>query len=326
MKLVIFEDNQSDHFLPLSWVRAVFELKCGAATLGSKIEGTVGRFADGYIARDYLTPVLKRRFPDALINDLSRLDGDETLLVNARAAVGLKFPTNSVAGWHDDVLAFWKTRTDVRSLKTYEDLVQAARKSDTVQHDGKWFDYIWDLMLASPHEIISDFKASGRGGIEGEVHESAVIYGPHDQLYVGRGATVQPMVCIDTRNGPVTLEAGVDVHPFTRIEGPCYVGAKSILLGAKIREGCSIGPMCRIGGEVEESIIHGYSNKYHDGFLGHAYVGEWVNLGALTTNSDLKNDYSSVSVIWPGNEPTTPTRPRSAASSAITSRRALARC
>jgi UDP-N-acetylglucosamine diphosphorylase/glucosamine-1-phosphate N-acetyltransferase len=72
------------------------------------------------------------------------------------------------------------------------------------------------------------------------------------------------------------------------------------LLGAKIREGCSIGPTCRIGGEVEESIIHGYSNKYHDGFLGHAYVGEWVNLGALTTNSDLKNDYSTVTVLMDG--------------------------
>jgi len=95
----------------------------------------------------------------------------------------------------------------------------------------------------------------------------------------------------------------VEVHPFTRIEGPCYIGPKCILLGAKCREGMSIGPMCRVGGEVEESIIQGYSNKYHDGFLGHAYVGEWVNLGALTTNSDLKNDYSSVSVVLDGKAP-----------------------
>src|SRR6185295_4718482 len=100
--------------------------------------------------------------------------------------------------------------------------------------------------------------------------------------------------------GPVTIEEGCEVHPFTRIEGPCYVGPKTILLGAKVREGCSFGPMCRIGGEVEESIVHGYSNKYHDGFLGHAYVGEWVNLGALTTNSDLKNDYSEVKVTLDG--------------------------
>ena len=81
------------------------------------------------------------------------------------------------------------------------------------------------------------------------------------------------------------------------------MGAKSILLGAKCREGNSIGPVCRVGGEVEESIIQGYSNKYHDGFLGHAYVGEWVNLGALTTNSDLKNDYGNVEVMMPGKRP-----------------------
>ena len=72
------------------------------------------------------------------------------------------------------------------------------------------------------------------------------------------------------------------------------------MLGTKLREGCSIGPVCRVGGEVEESVIHGFSNKYHDGFLGHAYVGQWVNLGALTTNSDLKNDYSTVEVMMGG--------------------------
>jgi UDP-N-acetylglucosamine diphosphorylase/glucosamine-1-phosphate N-acetyltransferase len=96
------------------------------------------------------------------------------------------------------------------------------------------------------------------------------------------------------------LDEDVVVHPFTRIEGPAYVGPKSTLLGTKLREGCSIGPVCRVGGEVEETVIQGYSNKYHDGFLGHAYVGEWVNLGAQTSNSDLKNDYSSVEVMLNG--------------------------
>ena len=104
-------------------------------------------------------------------------------------------------------------------------------------------------------------------------------------------------------NGPIYIDEGAEIHPFTRIEGPCYIGKKSILLGAKCREGTSIGPMCRVGGEIEESIIQGYSNKYHDGFLGHAYVGEWVNLGALTTNSDLKNDYGNVEVVLDGRTP-----------------------
>jgi len=152
-------------------------------------------------------------------------------------------------------------------------------------------------MLGNPEEIVADFKAAGKSGVESELPENSCIFGPRDQAFIAASAEVHPFVCIDTRHGPVTIEDGCEIHPFTRIEGPCYIGPKTILLGAKVREGCSFGPMCRIGGEVEESIVHGYSNKYHDGFLGHAYVGEWVNLGALTSNSDLKNDYSSVSVI-----------------------------
>ena len=111
------------------------------------------------------------------------------------------------------------------------------------------------------------------------------------------------MVVLDAEHGPIYIDAGAEIHPFTRIEGPCYIGAGSVLFGAKCRAGNSIGPMCRIGGEIEGTIIQGYSNKYHDGFLGHAYVGQWVNLGALTTNSDLKNDYSEVRITLDGQSP-----------------------
>src|SRR5436190_12798412 len=86
------------------------------------------------------------------------------------------------------------------------------------------------------------------------------------------------------------------IAAFTRLEGPCYIGPQTHVLGAKIRAGTTLGPNCRIGGEVEASIVHGHSNKYHDGFLGHSYIGEWVNLGAGTQNSDLRNDYGEVSV------------------------------
>ncbi len=90
--------------------------------------------------------------------------------------------------------------------------------------------------------------------------------------------------------------SGTTVHSFTRIEGPCFVGRDCVLLGAKIRGGSSIGDGCRIGGEVEVSIFQARSNKYHDGFIGHSYVGEWVNFGALSTNSDFKNNYTGVKV------------------------------
>jgi UDP-N-acetylglucosamine diphosphorylase/glucosamine-1-phosphate N-acetyltransferase len=301
MKLVVFEDDQADHFLPLAWVRGVFELKCGAVTLAHKIAHSAGTPAVALLVRDYLAPVVRRRFAESAVNDLTDFRGVDTLLVNARVcATGWAPPKEPVACWKNDRLAVWRTSANLSGVKDYAGLAQAARKAPRAEFSGRWFNYIWDLMLAGPEEITADFKASGRVGIHGEMHESAVIFGPRERVYVGENARIHPFVCIDTHGGPVTLEAGCEVHPYTRIEGPCYVGRGSILLGAKVREGCSIGPMCRVGGEVEECIIHGHSNKYHDGFLGHAYVGEWVNLGALTTNSDLKNDYTTVSVMMGG--------------------------
>jgi UDP-N-acetylglucosamine diphosphorylase/glucosamine-1-phosphate N-acetyltransferase len=98
----------------------------------------------------------------------------------------------------------------------------------------------------------------------------------------------------------VVIDLEAEVTAFTRLEGPCYVGPRTHVLGAKVRGGTTLGPDCRVGGEVEASVIHGHSNKYHDGFLGHSYVGEWVNLGAGTSNSDLRNDYGEVTVTLAG--------------------------
>jgi len=165
------------------------------------------------------------------------------------------------------------------------------------------WNYTWDLVLANPKQLVEDFKAAGRSGIHGVVEQPNAIRGSAQDVYVAPGALVHPMVVLDAAEGPIYIDEGAQIHPYTRIEGPSYIGKKTILLGAKCREGNTIGPVCRVGGEVEESIIHGYSNKYHDGFLGHAYVGEWVNLGALTTNSDLKNDYSHVEVTLEDGRP-----------------------
>ena len=143
------------------------------------------------------------------------------------------------------------------------------------------------------------------------------LVGPSDRLFIHETARIDPYTVFDTTNGPITVGRRRWVQPFTRVEGPCYIGRDTQLFRANIRGGVTIGPNCRIGGEVEASIVHGYSNKYHEGFLGHAYVGEWVNLGAITSNSDLRNDYGEVSsrsraTRW------RPARRRSAASSATT--------
>lgn len=127
-----------------------------------------------------------------------------------------------------------------------------------------------------------------------------VVAGPLGNLWIAPSARIEPMVVADTTLGPVVIDEDAVITAFSRLEGPCYIGPKSQIYGAKIRAGTSIGPQCRVGGEVEASILHGYSNKYHDGFLGHSYVGEWGNLGAGTHNSDLRNDYGEVTVTVAG--------------------------
>jgi UDP-N-acetylglucosamine diphosphorylase/glucosamine-1-phosphate N-acetyltransferase len=311
MKLVIFEDlDAAANFYPVSLSRPAFELRCGIFSLAAKISRRLGAEPSAYLVRSYLVKTLRRR-TTAAVNDLSAIGSNTMLLVNGQVKAGtlnVAADGPSEIGLKGDQVVYCRlagrdtgkidtAKIGVETLPLVDGHnVPARQLSDDVQ----FYQYSWDVMLESPHEIAHDFQRIGKSGIEGIVEQPSAIRGSKDDVYVAAGARIHPMVVIDASNGPVYLSEDVEVHPFTRIEGPAFVGRKSLLLGAKLREGCSIGPVCRVGGEVEESVMHAYSNKYHDGFLGHAYVGEFVNLGALTTNSDLKNDYTDVEVILNG--------------------------
>ncbi len=152
------------------------------------------------------------------------------------------------------------------------------------------------MVARNGDHLVRDFEAAGRAGVSNRHLATAAIVGPADRLAIHETARIDPYTVFDTTGGPITIEAGAFIQPFTRVEGPCHVGRDTQMFRANVRGGTTIGPTCRIGGEVEASIVHGFSNKYHEGFLGHAYVGEWVNLGAITSNSDLRNDYGEVHV------------------------------
>ena len=116
-------------------------------------------------------------------------------------------------------------------------------------------------------------------------------------IFIENGAVIYPGSVPDAKDGPIYIGKNVKIFPQSTIIGPaCILDGSSIKAGAQIYENTTIGPVCKIGGEVEESIIHGYSNKQHAGFLGHAYLASWINLGPGTDYSDLKNNYSSVKV------------------------------
>jgi UDP-N-acetylglucosamine diphosphorylase/glucosamine-1-phosphate N-acetyltransferase len=309
MRLILFDssDEQRANFYPLALGRPVWELRCGFNSLGDKLIDKIGVkdvacFVPDYMADSYRA---KTKYP---VNDLAVLQGDDLFILNPcikAESFDIAVSGPSEAGLDEQrnlqYVRIAKSDTGKLSTENIEAFIADAKANlPNVKSALPAWKYIWDLILNNAEQITADFAIAGQHGIEGTVEQPNAIRGSKKDVYVAPGVMVHPMVVIDAEHGPVYIDNDAEIHPFTRIEGPCYVGKQAILLGAKCREGNSIGPLCRVGGEVEESIIHGHSNKYHDGFLGHAYVGEWVNLGAFTTNSDLKNDYSNVSVMLDG--------------------------
>ncbi len=117
---------------------------------------------------------------------------------------------------------------------------------------------------------------------------------PGPDIFIHKTAKIDQYVSLNSEQGPIVIDENTHIRPFSILDGPVYIGRNSLLDSAMIRSGTSIRDHCRIGGEVESSIIESYTNKHHEGFLGHSYLGSWVNIGALATTSDLKNNYGKI--------------------------------
>jgi len=157
---------------------------------------------------------------------------------------------------------------------------------------GRRLDALWSLMDANPALLAEDAgDFDGADTVRGI--DPFVLLGDARSLHVGKDVAIGPFVVLDVRGGPIVLDRGTQIDPHALLRGPLYVGPGSRILGGAVA-GSSIGPACRVRGEVEQSVFQGYANKAHDGFVGHSVLGEWVNLGAGTITSDLKNTYGAV--------------------------------
>ncbi len=321
MKRVIFffEDDSVENFYPLSLSHSPAEFLCGILSLGDKWTARLEHDEFRLISREYLSGYLGANL-HRKINDFAAGGVEEALFINPRfvaaddIAEQIETAETATAWWTNDQLIALRLGADSGILgklsslsdsrERYQAIVQMARGVAAQTAKLREFRYLWDLVHENSNEIERDFELLlpelnfGESYQDAEVDEDCLIYNV-DDVFIGRNARIDGQVVIDARSGPIYIGENVIIAPHTRVEGPCYVGDFSQLVGGKVRTGCSFGPYCRIGGEVEESVFLGYSNKYHEGFIGHAYVGEWVNFGALTTNSDLKNNYGEIKVEFP---------------------------
>ncbi len=169
-------------------------------------------------------------------------------------------------------------------------------QGDGIVVEGRLLTGAFDLITVLEQFLFSDTVAA-LGPASGAVPAGTIVFGNADAIG-SHGAELEPGVILDARKGAIILERGVQVRSGTRIEGPFWAGEGTALLGGQFRH-VSAGPHCRLHGEISTSVFMGYANKSHDGFVGHSAIGEWVNLGAGTITSNLKNTYGPIRIDLP---------------------------
>jgi UDP-N-acetylglucosamine diphosphorylase/glucosamine-1-phosphate N-acetyltransferase len=161
--------------------------------------------------------------------------------------------------------------------------------------DAPRLNYLWDTLDTVSNQINEDFAYFNENHISEFENTRHLAFINSKKIYIGKNVKISPFVVIDASEGDVIISDNVKIMPHSTLTGPLFIGQNTIIkTGAKIYEKTAIGEFCKIGGEIENTIIQSYSNKQHEGFLGHSFICEWVNLGADTNNSDLKNTYGNI--------------------------------
>ena len=306
----IFEDEGIVNFFPLTYTRPVYDLHCGILTLREKI---LKRFSNNDIfihSRRYLKDFIQEQNPTIQVN---KFNISEMLFINGRLLANLDslsqikgLEINSILLSDDESIVAANLSSEQLSYLSglNSDYIPFRELTNIVfiASGIKLLQYPWELVNANGNEISNDFdfliKKIPR--IESKKYPS-VEFKNRKKILVSPSSRIEPFVFLDATDGPIFIGKNVHIMSHSFIQGPVYIGNNSIVKkGGSIYYNTSIGDVCKVGGEVESSIIHSYSNKQHEGFLGHSYLGSWVNLGADTNNSDLKNNYENISVLLNG--------------------------
>jgi len=311
--IVVFEDIKTINNLePFSLLRPIHDLKSGYLSVVERLSFLFG--SEVKVASrakvDYVFPETKiLRYQDVM-----RVD--RIIFVNSAYLYPEKEiieNENSITTYNGQIVSL---NIETKNIDKLELLLKGVYENDSEKvinslrskieevpiRPKNFVEYPWDLVYFNTFLMKKDFELMRYHLInEKLMRESDLlgidVEGDRDLVFISKKAEVSKNVFIDTRSGPVFIDEDSQIGPFTLIEGASYVGKRSKISQARLREGTNIRCVCKVSGEVEESIIDSFSNKNHEGFLGHSYVGQWVNIGAMATNSDLKNTYDNVKVF-----------------------------
>jgi len=303
--IVLFDDSGFSNLLPSAFWRSVGELRLGRKILLDRTAQRLALSIKGIWTHTWLAPVAAQRC-GAPANKPAN-EGD--VLVNSRWLVdqAIDYPPAPHVGVVDDQVAYIVVDRKLADALRPNDLLDHAAEKEALsgiarsEAGGRMIRYAWDIVGQLDELLRQDWQSSD-ASIETQL-DSRVLLTCKDAIHIGQDTQIHPSAVIDGSTGPVFISHDVSIGPHAVIEGPAYIGPGTrVNPHAYLHGGVAIGPMCKVGGEIDACILDGYTNKQHSGFLGHAYVGSWVNIGAGAENSDLKNTYSNVRVPIGGTE------------------------
>ncbi|HJP60871.1 MAG TPA: putative sugar nucleotidyl transferase [Gemmatimonadaceae bacterium] len=296
--LFFYDDSRARQFEPFSLTRPVSELRAGTSLIRHRWERATGLRSAGFISGDHLIHFEEGDAPPSAAPKSEIPAG--AVIVNSRCVVSLDLKID-----HFDLLMCEGVACAVRLARALPvsqfangnvDIGSIQTSLGGRKVGGRWLTEVWDLIGTLDAQLKEDIPLRGKS-LEAAARTSATSLGDHP-IFIEEGARIDPQVVLDASAGPILIRSSAHIAPFTHLIGPMYVGRDTEVIGDRI-SGSSIGDHCKVRGEFSASVMLGHSNKGHAGFVGHSYLGRWVNIGALTTTSNLKNTYGPVQLWTP---------------------------
>ena len=288
MNYILFdESNVRTTLLPLTFMRPVADIRVGILTIREKWEKMLK------VTTSTLTdPYLSRKFP--IVKEAENILINGSVCPNEEILGSIKKLKPGQALVHNDTIV--ALHVPAEELESVTDTSSDSSEEILVQSCPIKINHTWDIFTKNALAIQEDFKLITKGRKSHQISETNTVFGA-ENIFVEKGAKVEGAI-LNANTGPIYIGRDAEIMEGAVIRGPFALceGAQ-VKMGAKIYGPTTIGPRCRVGGEINNSVFFGYANKAHDGFLGHSVIGEWCNLGADTNTSNLKNTYDEVR-LW----------------------------
>ena len=296
--IYFYDDARARQFEPFALTRPGSELRAGTSLIRKRWERATSLESAGFISSKHLAHFEEGKAPPSVAPKSEIPAG--SIIVNTRCVIPLDLELDRF-----DLLMCEGAACAVRLARALPvsqfadgsiDLGAIQTSLGGRKISGRWMSEVWDFIGTLPEQLAEDIPRRAKT-LDATAPADATVIG-NEKVFIEEGAHVGPHVVLDASAGPILIRKGAVVAPFTHLVGPMAVGRDSQILGDRIAMS-SIGDHCKVRGEMSNSIILGHSNKGHAGFVGHSYLGRWVNLGALTTTSNLKNTYGPVQIWTP---------------------------